>query len=392
MFAEEVENILKEREKIAETFFKEEVEVEEGKTRNDRIHDDGILPDTNVTEEEDSPMPKDLISRDVAMKQDVHKNEDSNLDEMTRALILEEDSSDNCETEHAIDNIFLPSKTATDFTLGINKCTLQNENIKIVNENRNEERPTSKEDTTSQSLTRNSNLKESVIHENSADVDDILSNCIIKKLPMANQENMDACTLKTNDSKVSSAVTIDKFQEESESLRLFLEPDDDQIESAVNLNTNTDSISIVDSGIVQTPPKIATEEYCEKSKSVLPSSFNKNLSKLAGRVDLSILEGTLANISPPKLGKKNMQCAKGDSDDFLIIDVKDNGNFTKKSNRGLNNLKERFVKHVKGNHNYTNSKDGETNKLFEMTIVSKDVDSEGKFRAITCINLAKMVW
>ena len=108
-----------------------------------------------------------------------------------------------------------------------------------------------------------------------------------------------------------------------------------------------------------------------------PNKDNINLTKLAERLDLNKLEGQLADLGPPKLGKTTACFPNNISSDFLIFDV-DKDDYLKED-KGLSNLKDRFVKHVKCNRKEAKAKNDDNNKPVEITIVRKEMDSEGNF-------------
>ena len=113
MFAEEVEQLLHEREKKAELFFKEEndEEKDEGIGTN---HDEAITqPGSDETAEDNTIQSNEIPSNDVDMKvsdaKDV-RNDTSVLD-ISHPLMLEEGSSDDNASEKDLEKIFSHSAT-----------------------------------------------------------------------------------------------------------------------------------------------------------------------------------------------------------------------------------------------------------------------------------------
>ena len=90
--------------------------------------------------------------------------------------------------------------------------------------------------------------------------------------------------------------------------------------------------------------------------------------------DWPAIEGTLAKVGSPKLGKGKFDLRNNDLNNFIVFEVENNEEY--KEDAGLSKLKNRFVKHVKGNQSYKNKSDLPS-KPVEMTIVSKQIDSEG---------------
>ena len=101
--------------------------------------------------------------------------------------------------------------------------------------------------------------------------------------------------------------------------------------------------------------------------------MNTAIAKFAGRVDLSILEAKIASVGSPKLCKKSFCLDNARKDDFMVFDdVYDSAQKVEKKNAGLDELKNRFVKHVKCKNPVA------ATKPVEMTIVQKETDSQGK--------------
>ena len=101
--------------------------------------------------------------------------------------------------------------------------------------------------------------------------------------------------------------------------------------------------------------------------------MNTAISKFAGRVDLTILEAKIASVGSPKLGKKSFCSDNVSKDDFLVFDDVDSSALkVGKTDAGLDELKNRFVKHVKCKNTMA------VTKPVEMTIVQKETDSQGK--------------
>ena len=89
--------------------------------------------------------------------------------------------------------------------------------------------------------------------------------------------------------------------------------------------------------------------------------------------DWPVVEETLAKVGSPKLGKGKFDLRNNDLNNFIVFEVENEGY---KEDTGLSKLKDRFVKHVKGNQSDKNESDLPS-KPVEMTIVSKQIDSEG---------------
>ena len=161
---------------------------------------------------------------------------------------------------------------------------------------------------------------------------------------------------------------------ESESLRLFLESDDEQIESTKSTENICDNIFTDDPDIFHNSQNQKDECISKKNDCNLFSKLKMNtaIAKFAGRVDLSILEAKIASVGSPKLCKKSFCFDNVRKDDFLVFDDVDN-NALKigKKNAGLDELKNRFVKHVKCKNTVA------VTKPVEMTIVQKETDSQG---------------
>lgn len=162
-------------------------------------------------------------------------------------------------------------------------------------------------------------------------------------------------------------------QEETESFRLFLEPDDESSEDISHIDTKitcneieADNLDLLPSNVNGLSPKVVCNN---------PNKINTTLSKLAERLDLTKLEGQLADLGPPKLGKTTDGLSSNISSDFLLFNV-DKDDYLKED-KGLSNLKDRFVKHVKCKGK-AKSKNDDSNKPVEITIVRKETDSEGK--------------
>merc|ERR1712223_758372 len=145
---------------------------------------------------------------------------------------------------------------------------------------------------------------------------------------------------------------------ESESLRLFLEPEDDASEDITNVETNE-----------------TTKEVLNAS-TVSENTNKEGLSKSANRINLPELKGALAKLGSPKLGKTAPKLSKQTSDDFLTFEV-DKEDYSSED-KGLSDLKNRFVKHIKCSRQRGTTLKASNNEPVQMTVVSKETDSRGR--------------
>ena len=381
MFVEEAEKILKERERSAEEFFKEDTEETElsEPVENDTGNetDAALLSNAIIKEsqgnEQDSKGTENTINKDQSKFDEL-----SNFDEMTRALILEEDSSDNDETENDMD-MFLPFKNIderiTDCKTEVKKDVTEvglTDEITPKAPNINNE---SVED--SGVLTGESN-EASVTSPAGEDA----SNTVNDGITTIDAKNISSRQHKEIVEKVEDPSNLEKL--ESESLRLFLEPDDEQIESSEtreNIDeTCKDSAYFLHNSQKQVRDDCISEKNnCKKQLFSQKPTPNTALSKFTGIVDLALLEAKLSSVGSPKLGKKTFGYDNIGRDDYIIFDDGDDNGFkVEKTDVGLDELKNRFVKHVKSKNSFAKDADVATTEPVEMTIVSKETDSEGK--------------
>ena len=89
------------------------------------------------------------------------------------------------------------------------------------------------------------------------------------------------------------------------------------------------------------------------------------------------MKATIAKLGAPKLGKFSSKHSGHATDDFLTFEV-DRDEYTTED-KGLSDLKNRFVKHVKCSRKMEKDSTAADNEPVQMTIVSKETDSRGMY-------------
>ena len=345
MLAEEAERILLEREKNSEMFFKEESEEVECK---DSLHDneknESEATDSKEIEQNEMEKPSLNENYDSDVKDQVD-NETTCFDEMSRALLLEEGSSDENENEKDLENMFLPSKKDVNNAKNVDQAGKANEDINEI------------------------------LHVNSPVETTPRDLNLYKSSNASNEASKKLISSVVNDSLKENSNGVEKSELESESLRLFLEPDDDPTEKVANMHVKNRESEMVEPDLME----LSIEKMDKQSPKTKEDSSKSNvtktiLQKSENKLNLTALEQTLANIGPPKLGRKSIGLSNNDSSDFLVFEVEKDD--YSKEDKGLTKLKDRFVKHVKC-EKFNKFQEHSNSKPVEMTIVRKEIDSEG---------------
>ena len=336
LFAQEVEQLLNEREKNAEQFFKGE-NNEENKNEIEQSDVANPSQEGEETSNDCTKEPNDPTSIEADNKEDTGSfdkdtketdirdvSHDNSVLDTSKPLMLEEDSSDEDASEKDLENIFSQSV------------------------NKSEELPTS----CTNDMKRNI---ESAIDPNPAQE---LGSKRSEEENNSKQSNKETCH--QYDIERSNAEEENKLEylaAESESLRLFLEPEDDASEDITNVETNE------------------TTKNGLNASTVSDNANKEGFPKSANRIDLPELKGALAKLGSPKLGKTAPKLSGQASDDFLTFEV-DKDDYSSED-KGLSDLKNRFVKHIKCSRQKDTTLKASNKEPVQMTIVSKETDSRG---------------
>ena len=336
LFAEELEQLLNEREKKVEQFFKEENNDDNEKDIESN-HEAKDLDDNKEMSNEIGKISEDPNTNNEHKKDAESKDVSHNTSvlDTSRPLMLEEGSSDDNDNEKDLEKIFSPS---------IDLPTICSDNVKenvevIVNQNQSSEIRSKEQDKQCAA----GQVKDMEINQFKLQVDDMRG------------EN-----------------TYDNLGTETESLRLFLEPEDDTSEHIVNRESEQTQL---DNGIASDFKENkniddASKEYKESSRS------DEESSKVSNKNSFPELKETIAKLGAPKLGKFTSKHSGQAADDFLTFEV-DRDEYTTED-KGLSDLKNRFVKHVKCSRKMEKASKATDNEPVQMTIVSKETDSRGR--------------